>query len=66
MKLICECSFGDSDEKCDESVWYILGLDSMDTMVVGFKEIEKVYTFAASLPKVSVDRTNYLHADKLG
>jgi hypothetical protein len=39
MKLICEGSFGDSDEKLNESVLYIIG---MDTMVISFKEIEKV------------------------
>lgn len=42
MKLICEGSFGDSDEKRNESVLYILGLDSMDIMIISFKEIEKV------------------------
>jgi acyl carrier protein len=41
MKLISEGSFGDSDEKCNESVLYVLGLDSMDTMDFSFKEIEK-------------------------
>jgi len=51
MKLICEGSFGDSDEKRNESALYILGPDSMGSMVISFKEIEKVYTFATNSVK---------------
>jgi hypothetical protein len=66
MKLISEDSFGDSGEKCDESVRCVLGLGSTDTMVVGFKEIEKVYNLATHDFKMQVNRTSCSLADKLG
>jgi DNA-binding IscR family transcriptional regulator len=37
----------------------------MDTMVVGFREIEKFYNFGAYGPKVQVDQTSYSLAHKL-
>ena len=51
MKLIEEGSFGDSVKKCVSLVWYILGPDSMDTMVIGFKEIGTVLYFRHELPQ---------------
>ena len=65
MKLIGEGSFGDSDEKLGESARYILSLGTVDAMAVGFKEIDKVYNFAAHDPKVPVERASCSHADKL-
>jgi len=50
MKLIGEGSFRDSDEKRDESVRYVLGLGTVDAMVVGFEKIEEVDDFAARTP----------------
>jgi len=66
MKLIGEGSFGDSDEKRDGSLRYVLGLGTVDAMVVGFETIEEVDDFAASVRKMPVDRTSCSHADKLG
>ena len=66
LKLVSEGSFGKSDEKHDESVRYVPGLDSMDSMVVGFKEIEKVYNFATHDFKVQMDRKSYSPACKPG
>lgn len=54
MKLIGEGSFRDSDEKRDESVRYVLGLGSVDAMVVGFEKIEEIDDFAARVRKVAV------------
>jgi len=54
MKLIGEGTFRDSDEKRDESVRYVLGLGSVDAMVVGFEKIEEVDDFAARVRKVAV------------
>ena len=53
-KLIGEGTFRDSDEKRDESVRYVLGLGSLDAMVVGFEKIEEVDDFAARVRKVPV------------
>ena len=53
-KLIGEGIFRDSDEKRDESVRYVLGLGSVDAMVVGFEKIEEVDDFAARVRKVPV------------
>jgi len=54
MKLIGEGTFRNSDEKRDESVRYVLGLGSVDAMVVGFEKIEEVDDFAARVRKVAV------------
>lgn len=54
MKLIGEGSFRDSDEKRDESVRYVLGLGTVNAMVVGFEKIEEVDDFAARVRKVAV------------
>ena len=54
MKLIGEGTFRDSDEKRDESVRYVLGLGSVDAMVVGFEKIDEVDDFAARVRKVAV------------
>jgi len=61
MKLIGEGTFRNSDEKRDESVRYVLGLGSVDAMVVGFEKIEEVDDFAARVRKVTVaDRPDKL------
>jgi predicted aldo/keto reductase-like oxidoreductase len=52
MKLIGEGAFRNSDEKRDNSVRYVLGLDCVDAMVVGFEKIEEVDDFAARVRKV--------------
>jgi aryl-alcohol dehydrogenase-like predicted oxidoreductase len=63
MKLIGEGTFRNSDEKRDESVRYVLGLGSVDAMVVGFEKIEEVDDFAARVRKVPVaDGPNRLPA----
>jgi aryl-alcohol dehydrogenase-like predicted oxidoreductase len=54
MKLIGEGSFRDSDEKRDESVRYVLGLGTVNAMVVGFEKIDQVDDFAARVRKVTV------------
>ena len=66
MKLIGEGAFRNSDEKRDESVRYVLGLGTVDTMVVGFEKIEEVDDFDARVRKVPMDRTNYQLVGKLG
>lgn len=47
MKLIGEGQFRDSPEKRDQSVQYVLGLGSVDAMVVGFEKVEEVDDFAS-------------------
>jgi hypothetical protein len=47
MKLIGEGAFRNSDEKRNASVRYVLGLGTVDTMVVGFEKIAEVDDFAA-------------------
>lgn len=47
MKLIGEGAFRNSDEKRNASVRYVLGLGTVDTMVVGFEKIGEVDDFAA-------------------
>jgi len=56
MKLIGEGSFRDSDEKRDESVRYVLGLNCVDAMVVGFEKIDEIDDFAARVRKVPVTK----------
>jgi len=46
MKLVGEGKFRDDDQKKSESVRYVLGLGTVDTMVVGFEKIEEVDDFA--------------------
>jgi predicted aldo/keto reductase-like oxidoreductase len=52
MKLIGEGTFRESDEKRDKSVSYVLGLGSVDAMVVGFEKAEEIDDFAARVRKV--------------
>jgi len=47
MKLIGEGAFRASDEKRNASVRYVLGLGTVDAMVVGFEKIAEVDDFAA-------------------
>ena len=46
MKLIGEGLFSASDEKRDKSVQYVLGLGTVDAMVVGFLKIPEIGDFA--------------------
>ena len=46
MKLIGEGLFSTSDEKRDKSVRYVLGLGTVDAMVVGFLKIPEIDDFA--------------------
>ena len=52
MKLIGEGTFRDSDEKRDKSISYVLGLGTVDAMVVGFEKAEEIDDFAARVRKV--------------
>jgi len=51
MKLIGEGLFSNSDEKRDKSVQYVLGLGTVDAMVVGFLKIPEIGDFAARVGK---------------
>ncbi len=46
MKLIGEGQYRDDPLKRDESIKYVLGLGSVDTMVVGFEKPEEIDDFA--------------------
>lgn len=52
MKLIGEGKLRDDDEKRDESVRYVLGLDCVQILNVGFEKLEEVDDFAARVRKV--------------
>ncbi len=52
MKLIGEGHFRHDDEKRDASVKYVLGLGSVDVMVVGCETLSEVDDFAARVRKV--------------
>lgn len=54
MKLIGEGQFRDSEEKRDKSIQYVLGLGSVDTMIVGFEKVEEIDDFAARVRKVKL------------
>jgi len=54
MKLVGEGRFGQSSEKRDESVRYVLSTGCVDAMVVGFEKVEQIDDFAASVRKVPV------------
>ena len=51
MKLIGEGRFRHSDEMRDASVRYVLGLGSVDTMVVGFEKVEEIDDFAGRVAR---------------
>ena len=53
MKLIGEGEFRDDDEKRDRSVKYVLGLNCVDILNVGFESTEEIDDFAARVRKVS-------------
>lgn len=53
MKLIGEGEFRNSDEKRDRSVQYVLGLNSVDILNVGFEKTEEIDDFAARVRKVA-------------
>lgn len=52
MKLIGEGEFRDSDEKRDTSISYVLGLGTVNAMVIGFEKAEEIDDFAARVRKV--------------
>jgi predicted aldo/keto reductase-like oxidoreductase len=51
MKLIGEGLFSASDEKRDKSVQYVLGLGTVDAMVVGFLKIPEIDDFGDHVAK---------------
>lgn len=54
MKLIGEGDFRNNPEQRQRSVEYVLGLGSVDTMVVGFESLEEVDDFASCFRKISM------------
>ena len=52
MKLIGEGTFRDSDEKRNKSISYVLGLGTVDAMVVGFEHLDEIDDFAARVRQV--------------
>lgn len=52
MKVLGEGTFGDSDEKRDKSIKYVLESGCVDAMVVGFEKIDEIDDFAARVRKV--------------
>jgi len=52
MKVLGEGAFGDSDEKRDKSIKYVLESGCVDAMVVGFEKIDEIDDFAARVRKV--------------
>lgn len=52
MKLIGEGKFRDDPEKIDGSLRYVMGLGSVDTMIVGFEEREQIDDYAKRVEKV--------------
>ncbi len=57
MKVVGEGKFGASDEKKNGSIKYVLGLGSVNAMVVGFEKIEETDDFAARVKNVPVLKT---------
>jgi aryl-alcohol dehydrogenase-like predicted oxidoreductase len=49
MKLVGEGRFRDEPERKDQSIKYVLGLNCVDTMCVGFEKIDEVDDFAMRL-----------------
>ena len=56
MKIIGEGTFGNSEEKRDESIKYALESGCLDAMVVGFEKVEEIDDFAGRARKVSVGK----------
>ena len=52
MKLIGQGAFRDDDEKRDKSISFALGLNAVNTMIVGFEKLEEIDDFAARVRKV--------------
>jgi predicted aldo/keto reductase-like oxidoreductase len=57
MKLIGEGQFRNSDEQRDKSIQYVLGLNCVDAMVVGFEKVEEVDDFTTRVRKVPIRNT---------
>ena len=51
MKLVGEGLFSNSSEKLDKSIQYVLGLGSVDAMVVGFLKIPEIADFGDRVAK---------------
>jgi predicted aldo/keto reductase-like oxidoreductase len=54
MKLIGEGEFRNSDEKRDGSIAYVLGLQAVDILNVGFERVEEIDDFASRVRRVPV------------
>jgi predicted aldo/keto reductase-like oxidoreductase len=54
MKLIGEGEFRNSDEKRDGSIAYVLGLQAVDILNVGFERVEEIDDFAGRVRRVPV------------
>ncbi|MFI5379695.1 MAG: aldo/keto reductase [Tepidisphaerales bacterium] len=51
MKLVGEGRYRNDPAKRDESIKYVLGLNAVDTMIVGFEKTDEVDDFAARVKK---------------
>jgi hypothetical protein len=56
MKLIGEGEFGDSDEKKDRSIRYVLDLGCVDVLNVGFEKVEQIDDLARRIRQVPVKK----------
>ncbi|MGA2498672.1 MAG: aldo/keto reductase, partial [Tepidisphaeraceae bacterium] len=52
MKLVGEGRYRNDPAKRDESIKYVMGLNAVDTMIVGFEKPEEVDDFASRVKKV--------------
>jgi len=57
MKLVGEGRYRNDPEKRDRSIQYVLGLQSVDAMIVGFEKAEEIDDFAARVKKALHLRT---------
>jgi aryl-alcohol dehydrogenase-like predicted oxidoreductase len=56
MKLIGQGNFRNDDAKRTESVRYVMGLGSVDTMIVGFEKVEEIDDFAKRVASVMAEK----------
>ena len=52
MKLICNGSFRDDSEKIDQSLKFVLGLGTVDMIIVGFEQPEQIDDYMKRLKEV--------------